>query len=71
MSKTSRLTELSMPTGLAKEVTTQIADAVADKTQIAALTDVSTANASDLATAIALANANKTAINAVIAALKA
>lgn len=37
---------------------------------ITALTPVATANATDLATAIALANANKTAINAIIAALK-
>lgn len=42
-----------------------------DKAQIVALTSVTTVNASDLATAIALANANKIAINAVIAALKA
>lgn len=46
-------------------------DSVAAKSQIVALTTVSTANATDLATAIALANANKVAINAVIAALKA
>lgn len=38
---------------------------------IAALTPVSTANATDLPTAQALANANKVAINAIIAALKA
>lgn len=46
-------------------------DSVAAKTQIAALTTVSTANATDLTTAVALANANKVAINAIIAALKA
>jgi hypothetical protein len=46
-------------------------DSVAAKTQIAALTPVSTANASDPATTQALANANKIAINAIIAALKA
>lgn len=40
-------------------------------TAIAALTPVATANATDLATAQALANANKVAINAIIAALKA
>lgn len=39
-------------------------------TAIAALTPVSTANATDLPTAQALANANKTAINAIIAALQ-
>jgi hypothetical protein len=38
---------------------------------IAALAVVSTANATDLPTAVALANANKVAINAIIAALKA
>lgn len=41
------------------------------KPEILALTPVSTANATDLATAQALANANKVAINAIIAALKA
>lgn len=38
---------------------------------IVALTPVTTANASDLATAVALANANKAKLNAIIAALKA
>lgn len=42
-----------------------------DKAAIVALSAVSTANATDLPTAIALANANKVAINAAIAALKA
>jgi hypothetical protein len=37
---------------------------------IAALATVTTANATDLPTAQALANANKVAINAIIAALK-
>lgn len=41
------------------------------KTQVAALTNVTTADATDLATAIALTNANKAKINAIIAALKA
>ncbi|WP_266032601.1 hypothetical protein [Brucella intermedia] len=41
------------------------------KSQIAGLTNVTAADATDEATAIALANANKAAINAVIAALKA
>lgn len=41
------------------------------KTQIVALAAVATADATDLPTAVALANANKAAINAVIAALKA
>ena len=43
----------------------------ASKAAIAALTPVATANATDLPTAQALANANKVAINAIIAALKA
>ena len=51
--------------------TAQVSAALKAKTQINALTAVSTANATDEATAIALANANKTAINAIIAALKA
>lgn len=46
-------------------------DGVALKPQVAALTPVSTANGSDPATTQALANANKVAINAIIAALKA
>jgi len=41
------------------------------KTQVAALTPVATADATDLPTAIALANANKAKINAIITALKA
>lgn len=44
---------------------------IADKPEIAALTAVATADASDLATAQALANALKTKVNAIIAALKA
>lgn len=43
----------------------------ASSAAIAALTPVTTANATDLPTAQALANANKVAINAIIAALKA
>lgn len=71
MPDTRRLAELSMPTELAKEVASQMAGAVAAKSQIAALTTVTTADATDLATAEALANANKAKINAIIAALKA
>lgn len=43
----------------------------AQRTAINALTPVATADATDLPTAVALANANKAAVNAVIAALKA
>lgn len=45
-------------------------DSAAAKAAITALTPISTANASDPATTQALANANKVAINAIIAALK-
>lgn len=41
------------------------------KSQVAGLTNVTTADATDLATAIALTNANKAKINQIIAALKA
>jgi hypothetical protein len=71
MASAKRLVELAMVPPLASEVASQIDGAVAAKTQIAALTAVSTADATDLATAIALANANKAKINAIIAALKA
>jgi len=46
-------------------------DSVAAKSQIVALTPVATADATDLPTAVAMANANKAKINAIIAALKA
>lgn len=41
------------------------------KTQVAALTPITTPDATDEASAITLANANKAKINAIIAALKA
>jgi hypothetical protein len=71
MTDTRRLTELGMVPELAKEVASQMGGAVAAKTQIAALATVSTADATDLATAEALANALKVKVNAIIAALKA
>lgn len=46
------------------------AGAPGNPTAIKALTPVSVANATDATTAAALANANKAAINAIIAALK-
>ena len=49
----------------------EVGTALKAKTQIAALTAVAVADATDLPTAQALANANKAAINAIIAALKA
>ncbi|WVS24680.1 head fiber protein [Pseudomonas phage Psxphi15] len=44
---------------------------VADKPEVAALTTVTTANATDEATAITLVNALKTKVNQIITALKA
>lgn len=49
----------------------EVGTALKAKTQIAALAAIATPNATDEATAITLANANKAAINAIIAALKA
>jgi hypothetical protein len=46
-------------------------DSVAAKSQIAALTTITTADATDPATTQALVNINKAKINAIIAALKA
>lgn len=71
MADVRRLIELSMVPPLAKEVATQIDTGVAGKAQIAALTPVATADATDPATTMALANINKAKINAIIAALKA
>lgn len=71
LSNAERLTNLGMVPPLAKEVVSQIGDSIEDKPEIAALTPVSTADATDLATAVALANACKVKINAIIAALKA
>ena len=61
-----RLVELSMVPELAKEVAKMEA-----ATKIAAVADVSTADATDLETVITLANALKVKLNALIAALKA
>lgn len=71
MADARRLMELSMVGPLAKELKTQIDAAVAAKTQIAALTTIATADATDLATALVLANATKAKVNQIIAALKA
>ena len=71
MADVRRLTELSMVPELAKEVASQIDGSIADKSEIAALTAIATADATDLATAITLANATKAKVNAIIAALKA
>jgi len=71
MSDKRRMVELGVVPELAKELASQIDGAVAAKSQVAALTTVTTADATDLASAEALANANKAKINAIIAALKA
>ena len=71
MANAKRLTELSMVPSLAKEVANQIDGAVAAKSQIAALTTIATADATDLATVLVLANATKAKVNQIIAALKA
>lgn len=47
------------------------ATAIKTKTEVAALTAIATADATDPATTMALANINKAKINAIIAALKA
>ena len=64
----SRLTELSMIPRLAKEVADNLPGSNAG---IQAITAIATADATDLPTAIALANATKAKVNALIAALKA
>lgn len=63
---TRRLAELSMPPQLAKEVAK-----METATKIASVATIGTADATDLATAIALANATKARVNALITALKA
>lgn len=70
-SNASRLGELSMVPRLATEVVRQIAASGASKAQIVALTPIATADATDLATALVLANATKAKVNQIIAALKA
>ena len=71
LTNADRLGSLSMVPPLATEVVRQIAGSVAAKTQIAALTTIATADATDPATTMALTNINKAKINAIIAALKA
>lgn len=71
MADVKRLIELGMVAELAKETASQISGATADKSQIAALTAIATADATDPATTMALANECKAKINAIIAALQA
>lgn len=63
-----RLAELGMVPPLAAEVAANIPSSDPD---IQAITAISTPDATDLATAITLANATKAKVNALIAALKA
>lgn len=67
MADVRRLVELSMVPELAKEVASQIG--TADQTAVAALTPVTTPDATDAASVITLANANKAKINEIVAAL--
>lgn len=71
MANKARLVELSMVPPLAQEVASQIDGAVASKSQVAALTAIATADATDLATVLVLANATKAKVNQIITALKA
>jgi hypothetical protein len=71
MTDVRRLAELSMPTQLASEVAAQINGATSTKPAVVALAAIATADATDLASAITLANATKVKVNAIIAALKA
>ena len=64
--KMSRLTELSMVPQLAKEVAK-----METATKIAGVATIATPDATDLPTAITLANATKARLNALITALKA
>lgn len=66
--RVDELAELSMVPPLAKRVVELIGPN--NQAAIAALTPVTTPDATDEATAVTLANANKAAINAIIAALQ-
>jgi len=63
----ARLAELGMVPPLAKEI---VANLPASDPDIIALTPIATADATDLATVLVLANATKAKVNAIIAALK-
>lgn len=63
-----RLAELSMVPPLAKEVADNLSGS---NPAVVALTPIATADATDLATVLVLANATKAKVNAIIAALKA
>jgi len=71
LSNTERLVNSGMVPGVAKEVTRLVDEATALNPDVAGLDPVTTPDATDEATAIALANANKAKINEIIAALQA
>jgi len=64
----NKLTAVGMSPELAKQVAAGIPSAQA---AMQAITAISTADATDLATAITLANATKAKVNAILAQLKA
>jgi len=70
LSNTERLVNSGMVPGVAKEVTRLVSEATALNPDVEALDPVATADATDLASAVALANANKAKINEIIAALQ-
>lgn len=65
--RADRLIASSMVPELAKEVVALVGNS--DQTAVAALTPVTTPDATDAASVITLANANKAKINEIIAAL--
>lgn len=64
-------TAITAKAGNYTPTSTEVSTALKAKAQITALTAVVTPDATDEATAVTLVNANKVAINAIIAALKA
>lgn len=71
MADVRRLVELGMVPELAKEVAAQIGAGAGPSPDVQALTPISTADATDADTTMALANECKAKINAIIAALQA
>lgn len=63
--------QLGLIEGIRAGLLQDLGSSAASQAAVTALTPVSVANATDEASAVALANANKVAINAIIAALKA
>ena len=71
MTNAQKFNQGGMANQLAGSVATAIDGAVAAKTEVAALTAIATADATDPATTQALVNECKAKINSIIAALKA